>query len=94
MDAVGAKELQTRLAHQEHWQQAAAVRRGDQPKADPDVWELEEIGEGIRLYSVREEQQRIVEGAEALVTTRMTKRLVDGWWQTRYEVERVRPLAP
>jgi hypothetical protein len=94
MDAVGAQQLRVRLAHQEHWDRADAVRRGEQSRVDPDALELEEIRDGLRLYSIREESRRIVEGSAEIVTTRMTKRLVDGWWETRYEVERVRPLVP
>jgi hypothetical protein len=93
MDAVGAQKLRVRLAHQEHWDRADAVRRGDQTRHDPDALELEEIGDGLRLYSIREEHRRIVDGRAELVTTRMTKRLLDGRWETRFEVERVRHLV-
>ena len=93
MDAIGAQELRARLADQEHWQQADAVRRGDQERIDPDALELEETADGLRLYGIREERRRAVDDNAELVTTRMTKRLVDGWWETRFEVERVRPLV-
>ena len=36
MDIAGAKELSRRLAQQEHWRQARAVRIGRQPSFDPD----------------------------------------------------------
>jgi hypothetical protein len=92
MDATGAEKLRTRLEYQEHWQKAEAVVRGDQPRVDPDADDLEEIGDGVRLYGIREEHRQVVDGAPSLVVQRMTKRLVDGWWQTVYEIERVQQL--
>jgi hypothetical protein len=92
MDASGAQQLRGWLEQQAHWQKAEAVQRGDQPPTDPDAWELEDIGDGLRLYNVREEQRRIVDGRQAAVVQRLTKRLVDGEWHTVYEVERIRPL--
>jgi hypothetical protein len=92
MDSNGAQALTARLEQQEHWRQAQAVERGDQPPTDPDTWELEELREGLRLYKVREEARRIVDGRPALVMQRLTKRLVEGRWETVYEVERIRPL--
>jgi len=77
MDAAGAAELRKRLEQQHHWRLAEAVRDGRQPATDPDFLELEEIGDGVRLY-------RAENGAEG---HRMTKRLVDGHWQTSYEVD-------
>jgi hypothetical protein len=67
------------------------VQRGDQPATDPDAYELEELQDDLRLYDVREQQRRTVEGRKVLVTQRLTKRLVDGHWATVYEVEHVRP---
>jgi hypothetical protein len=58
---------------------------------DPDSGELEELGDGLRLYSVRDEERAIVDARRAVVVRRLTKRLVDDRWQTVYEVERVRP---
>jgi hypothetical protein len=91
MDAVGAAELRKRLEEQAHWRQAEAVRDGRQSAADPDSLELEEVGEGVRFYG-RAEERTLVEGRRALVTQRACKRLVDGWWEARYEVARVRFL--
>ena len=68
MDAAGAQELQRRLAAHAHWRQAEAVLDGRQPPADPDAPELEEIGEGLRLY-------RRSSGF------RTVKRLVGGRWE-------------
>ncbi len=64
--------LKRRLEQQAHWRQADAVRDGRQLPVDPDGDELEEIGDGIRLYSVRRATTE---------ARRMCKRLVDGKWQ-------------
>lgn len=92
MSSQGAQILRARLEQQEHWRQAEAVRNGGQPAVDPDAWELEELGEGLRLYATREQHRRVVNGHDELVVERFTKRLVDGRWETTYEVERARPL--
>jgi hypothetical protein len=92
MDSKGAQTLRARLEQQEHWRQADAVQRGDQPATDPDAWDLEGTTEGLRLYSTREEHRELVDGRPALVIQRLTKRLVDGRWETVYEVERTRWL--
>ena len=83
--------LQARLAQQAHWRLAPAVQRGEQSATDPDAYDLEELQEGLRLYSTREQQRRTVEGRKVLVTQRLTKRLIDGSWATVYETEHVRP---
>ena len=72
MDAFGAKSLKKRLEQQEHWRQAEAVRDGRQLPVDPDGDELEEFGEGFRVYAGRE---------TAAETPRVYKRLVDGRWR-------------
>ena len=92
MDATGARELRKRLDGQEHWRQSDAVRRGEQSERDPDAADLEEMEDGLRLYSRREESRRMVDGSPALVVERLTKRLVDGRWEVSYEVERIRQL--
>ena len=89
MDATGAKTLNQRIADQEHWRQAQAVRDGLQPTIDPDAWQLVETREGLRLYDIREQQRQTVEGRPAVVTQRLTKRLVEGWWETSYVREAV-----
>jgi hypothetical protein len=91
MDSSGARELRKRLEAQEHWRQAEAVRCGEQPAADPDVQELEELGDGLRIYG-RETQQTTLEGKPAIVTQRLCKRLTEGRWETSLELERVRYL--
>jgi hypothetical protein len=86
MDANGARELSKRLEAQEHWRQAAAVQNGEQPAADPDAQDLEELGDGIRLYG-RETQSGAVNGTDSRLTLRLCKRLVDGRWETSYEAD-------
>ena len=89
MNAPRVKTLNERIAEQEHWRQADAVRQGLQPNIDPDSWHLVETGEGVRVYDIREQQRQTIEGLPSLVTQRMTKRLVNGWWETSYVRESV-----
>jgi hypothetical protein len=88
MDAIGAKELQRRLEGHEQWCQAEAVRDGRQPAADPDLVELEEIGDRVRYYG-HDHFHTKIDGRPARVTARMTKKLVDGAWETSLEQESV-----
>jgi hypothetical protein len=92
MGPDGAQILQARIEQQEHWRRAGAVRRGEQSATDPDSAELDELGEDVRLYGIREEHRQLVDGGPALVIQRLTKRLVEDRWKTVYEVERVRSL--
>ena len=91
MDAAGAEELRKRIEEQRHWEQAEAVRDGRQSATDPDSFELEELVDGVRYYG-REEQVTVVDGRRSLVTYRLTKALVDGWWQRSNVLESVRYL--
>jgi hypothetical protein len=97
MDASGAKTLNDRIAEQEHWRQADAVQRRLQPSIDPDAWHLVETSKELRVYDIREQQRQVVDGRPAVVTQRLRKRLVDGWWETSYVQEAVQyfddPLA-
>lgn len=93
MDVNGAQELRRRIEEQQHWAAAASVREGRQPAADPDASRLEEVADGVRLYG-REVSQERVEGRSAVVTRRLTKRLVDGLWETDYVLERVEYGSP
>jgi hypothetical protein len=86
MDANGARELSKRLEAHEHWRQASAVLRGEQSATDPDAPDLEELGDGIRLYR-REVQAGAINGASPRVTQRLCKRLVDGRWVTSIETD-------
>jgi hypothetical protein len=86
MDGNGARELSRRLEAQEHWRQATAVQAGEQPAADPDGQDIEELGDGIRLYR-REAKPSIFNGGDSLVGHRLCKRLVDGRWETSIEVD-------
>jgi hypothetical protein len=65
MDPAGAAALQARLEQQQHWQLAAAVREGRQPRADPDVQALLAFHGDERSYRS--------DGP-------FVKRLVDGAW--------------
>jgi hypothetical protein len=84
MDGNGARELSRRLEAQEHWRQATAVQKGEQPAADPDGQDLEELGDGIRLYR-RETEPSMIRGRDSRVAHRLCKRLVNGRWETSYE---------
>ena len=72
MDAAGAEKLRWRIEQQQHWRHAQAVLDGRQPSIDPDLAELEEFGDELRLYSSRLTRNG---------TTRVCKRLVDGVWE-------------
>jgi hypothetical protein len=74
MDANGARELSKRLEAQEHWRQAEAVQRGEQPPADPDAHALEEVRDGVRRYRPDTESGGV-----------LCKRLVAGRWESSYE---------
>jgi hypothetical protein len=50
MDTHGARALKERIAAQQHWLLAKAVRDGSQAPYDPDADDLLELGEGLRLY--------------------------------------------
>jgi hypothetical protein len=86
MDGNGARELSRRLEAQEHWRQATAVQTGEQPAADPDGQDLEELGDGIRLYR-REAKAGMFNESDSRVGDRLCKRLVDGRWETSIEVD-------
>jgi hypothetical protein len=67
MDPAGAAALQARLEQQRHWQLAAAVREGRQPRADPDVQDLRSCDGDERSYCSDADGPFV-------------KRLVDGVW--------------
>jgi len=70
VDVEGARILRTRIAARQ-WSLAPAVRSGRQPAQDPDAADLEQVGNGIRLYRISKN------GGGTLV-----KKLVDGFWRT------------
>ena len=72
MDAAGAEKLRWRIEQQQHWRYAEAVLDGRQPSVDPDLAELEEFGEGLRIYS-----PRLTRNGRA----RVCKRLIKGVWE-------------
>jgi hypothetical protein len=86
MDANGARELSKWLEAQAHWRLAVAVQRGEQPASDPDAQDLEEFGDGVRLYR-RETEPSLVGGRDSRASHRLCKRLVDGRWETSIEVD-------
>jgi hypothetical protein len=72
VDAAGAENLRWRIEQQQHWRQAPAVLDGRLPSVDPDLNDLVDFGDGVRLYSSRMTRDGIV---------RLCKRLVDGVWE-------------
>jgi hypothetical protein len=88
MDIAGARVLHRRLAEQEQWREARAVRIGRQPSIDPDGDSLEGFGSGVR-YRERCEVE-LHEGEAALVIRRHRERLVDDAWEDEVSVESVR----
>jgi len=78
MDPNGARYLKARIAQQQHWRLAEAVRNGSQAAADPDAGRLEEIGDGYRLYT-REASHGSNGGR---IVHRLRKTLVDGRWES------------
>ena len=90
MHADGARLLAERIAQHQHWRQAEAVRDRRQPAVDPDADELEEMHDGVRVYG-RETQRATVNGQDAIVTHRLVKRIVEGYWEASLEPEHVDP---
>jgi hypothetical protein len=82
MDIAGAEALRWRIAQQEHWETAHAVRVGVQPSIDPDGYLLESFGAGVRTYRAKRRSE-LVEGRPALVTCHVSKRLVEGAWHEK-----------
>ena len=92
MEISGAQVLSERLAQQEHWREARAVRIGSQPPFDPDGYALVSFAGGVRLYR-REPCVEQQGGRPALVTRRIKKVLVDGAWEAEVLVENVQHVA-
>jgi hypothetical protein len=92
MDVLGARVLHKRLDQQAHWVQAEATRDGRQPRTDPDSSRLEELGDGVRFYG-RAQDRRTLDGAPALVTRRLCKRIVGGRWETTFEIVSIERLG-
>jgi hypothetical protein len=92
MDITGAQVLSERLAQQEQWREARAVRLGRQPSFDPDGWALESFADGVRIYRCEQRlEQR--DGRSTWVTQRVRKILVDGVWESEVVVENVQQVA-
>jgi hypothetical protein len=81
MDISGARVLSERLAQQAHWRQALAVQIGRQPSFDPDGHSLESYRGGVRHYRPQE-MLELLDGRPARVTRRVSKRLIDGVWES------------
>ncbi len=92
MDVAGAGALQWRLAEQEQWRRARAVRVGLQPAVDPDHHALESF-RGLTRYYRAEQRVEVVEGRSELVTRRFCKLVVEGVWESQVVVEDVRRIA-
>jgi len=92
MDIAGAEVLRQRIAQQENWRQARAVRVGSQPSFDPDGHALESFRSGVRYYR---SQQRLEwhDGRHETVTRTLCKRLIDGAWEADVVVEGSRLVA-
>jgi predicted ABC-type transport system involved in lysophospholipase L1 biosynthesis ATPase subunit len=73
MDVKGARELLERLA-QRQWVLTPSVQRGEQPREDPDLQDLESIGDDYRVYAFPANG----DGGEG---RRVKKVLVDGHWR-------------
>jgi hypothetical protein len=91
MDIEGARILSERIAQQEHWAQAPAVREGRAPSIDPDVHRLTEVREGLRIYDSETGITRL-NGRPAKLTRVYCKRLVDGEWRGFFD-EQVIPAG-
>jgi hypothetical protein len=63
-----ARMLARRIEQQRQWEQAEAVRAGEQPETDPDVDGLIGMEEDLRIYARR-------------AGYAMRKRLVGGRWE-------------
>jgi len=85
MDISGARALSDRIAQQQHWRQALAVQLGRQPSFDPDGHALESYCGGVRNYRA-EERLEVLDGRPAMVTRRVSKRLIDGVWESEVQL--------
>jgi hypothetical protein len=72
MDAAGAQKLRWRIEQQENWRLAQAVIDGRQPNIDPDLNDLTDFGDRLRVYSTRVTGDGVIH---------LCKRLVDGVWE-------------
>jgi hypothetical protein len=84
VDAAGAEKLRWRIEQQQHWRQAEAVLDGRQPSVDPDLNDLQTLGDGVRVYSTRHTREGMV---------CLCKRLVNGVWEHGTLEERYDPAA-
>jgi hypothetical protein len=85
IERTGAEALNFRIAQQENWEQAEAVREGRQPRIDPDGIELQDIDEGLRIYRSHE-VRGTMDRRPAILSQRLVKRLANGLWESEIEV--------
>ena len=86
MDARGAQILRDRIAQQQHWELAEAVRDGRQSRTDPDRDALEDFGANRRVYGAFTAEER-TKGHGRRVTRRLVKVLRDGEWVVSLELD-------
>lgn len=79
MDIAGAEALVWRLAQQQHWQSARAVKLGLQPSIDPDGGALESFHGELRIYRVDLGPGSAAGAGSPRSFAR--KRLVEGAWE-------------
>ena len=90
MDAMGARILRDQIAERQ-WSRAPAVRERRQPATDPDEGELELVDGDLRVYR-SQTVSSVLDGRPSTVRRHLTKRLVDGTWESSYVVERADPV--
>ena len=84
MDGNGARILSQRIAQQQNWEQADAVRDGRQPRTDPHLAELESFDGALRLYGPQRSPEQ-VNGHVRFFNSRLVKELRDGEWVVGFE---------
>jgi hypothetical protein len=85
VERVGEEAVGFRVEQQAQWEQALAVRSGNQPPIDPDGVDLEEMDEGVRFYRSHD-VPGTMDGRPATITQRLVKRLLQGYWENDIEV--------
>jgi len=91
MDVAGAKIVHARIAERQ-WRSAPSVRDGRQPQVDPDLHALELVDGDLRSYGL-ETASAVVNGVPTVLRRRLTKRLVDGAWESSWEAEHADPAS-
>jgi hypothetical protein len=76
---LSGEALRLRLTEQEQWEEAESVLDGRQPRVDPDNADLEELGDGTRIYRLHE-VDGTMDDLPARISRRLVKRLEAGAW--------------